>query len=134
MKEEEDFNSEGRLVAVDAHGCSFELLNSPGFLLAEASRAAEVAHMKVLAITIVPFQPQGLSLTLTLGESHLTIHTAPELGYAAIDVFTCGGGNAMKAAKHLMKALNPRVTTLKSQRRGALPLAERLREPSTVAR
>src|SRR5690606_10723787 len=36
------------------------------------------------------FSPQGVSGVVVISESHLAIHTWPELGYAAIDVFTCG--------------------------------------------
>ena len=36
------------------------------------------------------FEPQGLSCVVLLAESHISIHTWPESGYAALDVFTCG--------------------------------------------
>lgn len=36
------------------------------------------------------FNPHGVSGVVVIAESHLTIHTWPEYGYAAIDVFTCG--------------------------------------------
>lgn len=36
------------------------------------------------------FEPQGLSCVILLAESHISIHTWPESGYAALDVFTCG--------------------------------------------
>ena len=125
MNENKSFNCAGRLVALDLHGASSELLNSPGFLLTEAKRAAEIAGMTVLAVTVVPFRPQGLTITVTLGESHLAIHTAPEHGYAAVDVFTCGPGNPMKAVQHLIKVLNPKFTKIRSQRRGIQPLSQK---------
>ena len=140
MKEKEDFNCEGSLVALDFFGCSFQSLNSPGFLLTEAKKAAEMARMTVLAITVVPFSPQGLSIALTLSTSHLCLHSAPEYGYTAIDLFTCGPGDPMKAARHLIKALRPTVTRVKSQRRGVLPSSEKgknrpllLGEPSCLS-
>ena len=128
MNQKNEFNCEGRLVALDMYGCAFGALNSLGFLVTEAKKAAEIAGMTVLAVTAVPFNPQGLSVTLTLGESHLTLHTAPELGYAAVDVFTCGPGNPMKAAKHLRKVLNPKVTSINTQRRGILPVSEKAKD------
>lgn len=36
------------------------------------------------------FSPQGVSGVIVIAESHLSIHTWPEQGYAALDVFTCG--------------------------------------------
>jgi S-adenosylmethionine decarboxylase len=124
MIKKSGFDCEGQLIAMDLYGCSFESLNSQDFLLTEANKAARMAQMRVLAINIVPFYPQGLSLNLTLAESHLTIHTYPEFGYAAIDVFTCGTGNPMKAAEHFRKVLKPKVTSVNSQRRGVLPPSE----------
>jgi spermidine synthase len=125
MDEKENFNCEGRLVALDLFGCSFETLNSPGFLLTEAKKAAEIAGMTVLAITVVPFNPQGLSIALTLSTSHLCIHSSPECQYASVDVFTCGPGNPIKAAQHLIKALRPKITKMNSQRRGLMPLSKK---------
>ena len=130
MKEKEDFNCEGNLVALDFFGCSFQSLNSPGFLLTEAKKAAEMARMTVLAATIVPFQPQGLSLNITLAESHLTIHTYPEQGYAAVDIFTCGTGKPKKAAEHLRMALNPTVVLMSSRRRGVIPTSKKIENDS----
>ena len=36
------------------------------------------------------FSPLGVSGVVIIMESHLTIHTWPEYGYAAVDIFTCG--------------------------------------------
>jgi S-adenosylmethionine decarboxylase len=44
----------------------------------------------VLETTFHRFSPQGISGVVVISESHLAIHTWPELGYAAVDVFTCG--------------------------------------------
>ena len=117
------FDPAGRLVAIDAYGCPFDHLNSAEFLMSEANKAARKAEMNVLAVTVVPFHPQGLSMVLILGESHLTVHTTPERSYAAIDIFTCGKGDPLRAAKHLLKALNPKYTTVKSLPRGLLSAA-----------
>jgi len=125
MIEKSNFNCEGRLVALDMYGCPFEPLNSPSFLLTEAKRAAEIASMHVLAISIVPFYPQGLSINVTLAESHLCLHSYPELGFISADVYTCGHGDPMKAAQHLMKVLSPKVAKVRSQRRGILPSAKK---------
>ncbi len=115
------FHTDGTLIAIDLWGVDFEVLNQPSSLCHEAMLAAEKAGMHVLAISIVPFHPQGLSLALILGESHLTIHTSPEYGYAAIDVFTCGGGNPLLAVEHLCTHLKPKEICLEKFRRGVKP-------------
>lgn len=52
--------------------------------------AALEAGAEVREFVFHKFSPQGVSGVVVISESHLAIHTWPELGYAAIDVFTCG--------------------------------------------
>jgi len=119
------FNTDGSLISIDLWGSELEVLNDPSFLGHQAQLAAEKANMQVLAISIVPFKPQGLSLALILGESHLTIHTSPEHQYAAIDVFTCGKGDPMVAAIYLLEVLKPIDFSIKKSERGVRPLINR---------
>jgi len=52
--------------------------------------AALEAGAEVREVVFHKFSPQGVSGVVVISESHLAIHTWPELGYAAVDVFTCG--------------------------------------------
>jgi S-adenosylmethionine decarboxylase len=52
--------------------------------------AALEAGAEVREVAFHKFSPQGVSGVVVISESHLAIHTWPELGYAAVDVFTCG--------------------------------------------
>ena len=55
------------------------------------------------------FRPCGVTGVILLRESHLSIHTWPEDGYAAIDLFTCGSrADALRACRSLIKSLKPR--------------------------
>jgi S-adenosylmethionine decarboxylase len=125
LKMNSEFHTDGTLIVMDLWGVNFDLLNDPSFLSREAKMAAEKAQMQVLAISIVPFKPQGLSLAVILGESHLTIHTSPEQGYAAIDIFTCGKGNPLTAAEYLRSVLNPTHVFMKNMERGVKPFLRR---------
>jgi S-adenosylmethionine decarboxylase proenzyme len=83
-------NSLGRHILVEAWGCRNESLNDlPGIRRAMIN-AAEAAGATVLDVSFRRFAPQGVSGVVIISESHLTIHTWPEHGYAAIDLFTCG--------------------------------------------
>jgi S-adenosylmethionine decarboxylase len=54
------------------------------------------------------FAPQGVSGVIVIAESHISIHTWPEVGYAALDVFTCGyKGLADGIVQHLVNSFNP---------------------------
>jgi S-adenosylmethionine decarboxylase len=52
--------------------------------------AAREANATVIESRFHKFSPFGISGVVVIAESHLTIHTWPEYGYAAVDVFTCG--------------------------------------------
>ena len=52
--------------------------------------AALAAGAEIRECVFHKFSPQGVSGVVVISESHLAIHTWPELGYAAVDVFTCG--------------------------------------------
>ena len=52
------------------------------------------------------FEPQGLTGIVLLAESHISIHTWPERGEAAIDVFTCGERNSKEIAEFFCKAID----------------------------
>ncbi|PCK70757.1 S-adenosylmethionine decarboxylase proenzyme-like protein [Paenibacillus larvae subsp. larvae B-3650] len=52
--------------------------------------AAEVCGATVLSVQSKQFEPQGATVLVLLSESHLSIHTYPERGFAALDCYTCG--------------------------------------------
>ncbi len=74
----------------DLQGGDHDLLNDEDFVKDVMTMAAEAANATLLSISSKKFDPQGVTAVLLLSESHLSIHTWPEFGYAAIDAFTCG--------------------------------------------
>jgi S-adenosylmethionine decarboxylase proenzyme len=74
--------------------------------------AAEAAGATVVESAFRKFEPHGVSGVLVISESHLTIHTWPEFGYAAIDLFTCGcNADPWKAFERLSSYLGSSRTT-----------------------
>ncbi|MGI6686604.1 MAG: adenosylmethionine decarboxylase [Bacillota bacterium] len=80
----------GRHVLAEFHGCPFEALNDLKKVEGMMIKAALEAGAEVREFVFHKFSPQGVSGVVVISESHLAIHTWPELGYAAVDVFTCG--------------------------------------------
>lgn len=80
----------GRQLLVDLYGCNQDHLNNVTFVRQQLLEAAELAGATVIDETFHSFSPCGVTGTLTLKESHLSIHTWPEHRYAAVDIFTCG--------------------------------------------
>jgi S-adenosylmethionine decarboxylase proenzyme len=71
-------------------------------LMNEAARAAGAT---VVASVFQPFEPHGVSGVVVIEESHLSIHTWPEHGYAAVDFFTCGNADPEVAHELLAAGL-----------------------------
>jgi len=83
-------NALGRHIIAEFYNCSEKLLNCIDFVEKTMVNAALACGAEVREFAFHKFSPQGVSGVVIISESHLTIHTWPELGYAAIDVFTCG--------------------------------------------
>lgn len=80
----------GRHILCEAYGCDPEVLNDRKAVEQIMVDAALLTGAEVREVAFHKFSPQGVSGVVVISESHLAIHTWPELGYAAIDVFTCG--------------------------------------------
>jgi S-adenosylmethionine decarboxylase len=76
---------------VDLHGA--ERLDDIDHIEATLRRCVSAAQATLLHIHLHHFQPSGVSGVAVLAESHISIHTWPEAGYAALDVFMCGSAN-----------------------------------------
>jgi S-adenosylmethionine decarboxylase proenzyme len=68
------------------------------------------ARATLLDLQIRKFYPQGFSAIALLAESHLSLHAWPELGYVALDVFTCGQADPQEIVNSLEKHFRPRDT------------------------
>jgi S-adenosylmethionine decarboxylase len=73
---------------VDLHGAKG--LDSIDLIEATLRRCVAAAKATLLHIHLHHFQPNGVSGVAVLAESHISIHTWPDAGYAALDVFMCG--------------------------------------------
>lgn len=83
-------NALGRHVLAEVYGCSYDILNDLKKVERIMVNAALEAGAEVREVAFHMFSPHGISGVVVISESHLAIHTWPELGYAAVDIFTCG--------------------------------------------
>lgn len=92
----------GRHVIVELWGCK-NIDSLP--VVEEALRDAVAATNATLRdLQVFPWEPyNGVSGIAILSESHLSIHTWPELGYAAVDIFTCGDHTQPEAAVPVLR-------------------------------
>jgi S-adenosylmethionine decarboxylase len=76
---------------VDLHGARG--LNDIDLIETTLRRCVDAAGATLLHIHLHHFQPSGVSGVAVLAESHISIHTWPEAGYAALDIFMCGNAD-----------------------------------------
>lgn len=111
----------GRHILCEAYGCDPAILDDQEQVQTIMVEAALRAGADVREVAFHKFSPQGVSGVVVISESHLAIHTWPELGYAAIDVFTCGETvNPWDACRHLTRAFKSQSTEVTEMRRGVL--------------
>lgn len=114
-------NALGRQLLIELQDCDKEVLNDLGFLRDAMVTAAVDCGAVVLGESFHHFNPQGVSGVVIIAESHLSIHTWPEYGYAAIDIFTCGTSvEPEKAAEALIEKLGAKNHSLMEIQRGLL--------------
>lgn len=80
----------GRHILLDVWGVSFDKLNNLPLMRKIMLRAAEECGATIVKTAFQRFPIQGLSGVVVLAESHISVHTHPEHGYASFDIFTCG--------------------------------------------
>lgn len=104
---------------VDFEGCSFEALDDIDEIRAMFERGLELSKATVIEVVLHKFSPQGVTGIAAIAESHVSIHTWPEHGYAAIDVFSCGTSMDIDALlSHFEKVLRPRDVHCQTFMRG----------------
>lgn len=114
--------SNGRHLILDLYECDQELLDDYEELERLLQVALNMAGAKILRVFGEKFQPQGVTLLALLAESHASIHSWPELGYCAIDLYTCGDTtNTHRAAEFLKKKLKAKQSEEKELVRSITP-------------
>ena len=78
----------------------------------------ETCGATLLHIHTHKFSPQGVSGVAVLAESHISVHTWPEIGYGAFDVFMCGDAQPWKAVEVLRGAFTAGDVRVKELLRG----------------
>ncbi len=109
----------GRHLLAEFHGCNVQTLDNLERLETFLLEAAEVANATVIKSVFHPFSPMGVTGVVVVMESHLSIHTWPEHGYAAVDIFTCGEDMRLQEAyDYLAEKLESTEHSFQSIERG----------------
>jgi len=95
--------SNGRHLILDLYECDKETLDNYDLLSELLETALRMSNATILRIIGEKFKPQGVTLLALLSESHASIHTWPEVGYAAVDLYTCGDTTLTHRAAEFLK-------------------------------
>ncbi len=101
---------------VDLHEA--QRLDDIGHIETTLRRCVEAARATLLHIHLHHFYPNGVSGIAVLAESHISIHTWPDAGYAALDVFMCGAADPDKCIPVLREAFAARRVGVNELLRG----------------
>ena len=109
----------GTHILCELSGCNEDILTDVEGVEAILKTAAIKAKATVLTTAFHRFEPHGVSGVVVIAESHLSIHTWPETGYAAMDFYTCGGHtNPWAACEYAAKMLGAKSMRTTEVKRG----------------
>ena len=110
--------SVGTHLIVDGWNASPDLLNDPRHLEKTLKEAIRIGGVTLIDQCLHQFSPHGITATATLAESHIAIHTWPEHGYFAADLFFCGRGDPYLASRVICKNLEAHNKSIREIKRG----------------
>ena len=112
-------NGLGLHLLLELNECNPKLLNDIDFIRQALLSTAHEVGATVVGESFHRFSPQGVTGILAIAESHISIHTWPELEYAAADIFACGSSfRPREAAEILVERLQSRNPDILEVERG----------------
>ena len=109
----------GNHLLVELYECDSDKLNDLKKVERVLREAVRISGATALKASFHQFEPQGVSGVIIIAESHFTIHTWPEYGYAALDIFTCGESiDSQKALDYIEKELSVKTLSVTEIKRG----------------
>jgi len=120
-KEANRLHALGTHLLLELRDCNSKTLTNLEFVRETLKNAALEAKATIVEVAFHEFSPFGISGMVVIAESHLAIHTWPEYGYAAVDVFTCGDLiDPRVAAQFLIEKFQSKNPSIIEMKRGIL--------------
>ena len=97
---------------------SDSILDSGNMCMAPLTNAVKESGAKIIGSTFHKFIPIGVTGVISIAESHVSVHTWPELSYASVDIFSCGDNfDFQNCAKKIIQGLkSTKVSQMKINR------------------
>ncbi len=127
-------NALGTHLLLELRDCNAESIKDLEYVKSAMVGAARDAKATIVDVSFHEFNPFGISGMVIIAESHLSIHTWPEYGYAAVDIFTCGDLIQPEvAAQSLIRAFQSENPSLVEMKRGIIDASRNEKLPHKPA-
>ncbi len=125
--DQEKMDALGKHVIAELYECDREIINNQELIEDIMLEAVDLSGATIVKPAFHKFSPHGVSGMVVVSESHFSIHTWPEYGYCAVDIFTCGNLiDNHKALTHLKHRLGSKSISVVEMKRGMLDLGVEL--------
>lgn len=113
----------GNHLIIELYDCNADIVNDLHKVENILMESVNISGAEIIAPVFHKFNPHGVSGVIVIAESHFSIHTWPEYGYCAVDIFTCGDTiDSQKALIFMKKAFEAKSISVVETKRGILNL------------
>jgi S-adenosylmethionine decarboxylase len=117
----------GNHLIVELYDCREEIINDARSVEKALIEAVRISGAAMVQSVVHEFNPHGISGVIVIEESHFSVHTWPEYGYCALDIFTCGDEiDHYSALQYLKEAFQAQHLSVTEMKRGMLDLPVKL--------
>lgn len=117
----------GKHILLELNECNPKLIDDLSFVRKILIAATQKMGATIIDEVFHKFSPQGVTGVIAIAESHLSIHTWPEHGYAAVDIFSCSHKlKPQKAMPLIIEKLECKIPTFLNVCRGIQGCPDRL--------
>ena len=108
-------------LVIDLYGCDCEVIDNMEKIKKIAHSAIEAIHAEIVEECSHRFLPIGITYIAVITTSHFSIHTWPEYGYVAVDIFSCDAHVPEDICSYLKTALSAKEVEIRQFERRLEP-------------
>lgn len=102
----------GKHYLLNLYGCSAALLDDLDYIINVLTGAANLCEATILNVASHKFEPEGVTVVIMLAESHISLHSWPEKGTAACDVYTCSATDPKIGCEYIIEQMKAETHSL----------------------
>ncbi|MBN2533364.1 MAG: adenosylmethionine decarboxylase [Spirochaetales bacterium] len=113
----------GSHLLIELYNCDSGIINNGARMEEIMLESVRISGATAIKPAFHQFNPHGISGVVLIAESHFSIHTWPEYGYCALDIFTCGDEiDSAKSLEYLKQVLGSTSVSIMEVKRGTLDI------------